>query len=127
MLEKTYTLATVGNLGSYAILTGLVIAIVLLCISIAVSKAILPEIGKASAAVAKRRTVFWLLAVISPVVTFCIDFFVYRSHIKSKVVVDQFFTYEIISVVAAFVLYVLIGLILAKTVFKDDAKFATVF
>ncbi len=127
MLEKTYTLATVGNLGSYAILTGLVIAIVLLCISIAVSKAILPEIGKASAAVTKRRTVFWLLAVISPVVTFCIDFFVYRSHIKSKVVVDQFFTYEIISVVAAFVLYVLIGLILAKTVFKDDAKFATVF
>lgn len=127
MLEKTYTLATVGNLGSYAILTGLVIAIVLLCISIAVSKAILPEIGKASAAVTKRRTVFWLLAVISPVVTFCIDFFVYRSHIKSKVVVDQFFTYEIISVVAAFVLYVLIGLILAKTVFKDDTKFATVF
>ena len=127
MLEKTYTLATVGNLGSYAILTGLVIAIVLLCISIAVSKAILPEMGKASAAVTKRRTVFWLLAVISPVVTFCIDFFVYRSHIKSKVVVDQFFTYEIISVVAAFVLYVLIGLILAKTVFKDDTKFATVF
>jgi len=127
MLDKTYTLATVGSLGSYAILTGLAVAIVLLCISIAICKAILPEIGKAGAAVAKRRVWFWMLAVISPVATFCIDFFVYSSHIKSRPVADQFFTYEVISVVASFVLYVLVGLILSKTVFKGDAKFATVF
>ena len=127
MLEKSYTLATVGNLGSFAIVTGLVVAVVLLCISIAVCKAILPEIGKASAAVAKRRTVFWLLAVISPVITFCVDFFAYRPLVKGGPALDKFLTYEIISVSASFVLYVLVGLILAKTIFKNDTKFATVF
>ena len=128
MLEKTYTLATVGKLSGITYGTGVLIAVVLLVLAIVFVNMVKMQPGAngAAATVRSRRIIFWVLGLIAPAVTFILSHFVYLSHVKGAPAIDKYMTASIVATVVAFVLYVLLGLILSKVILKKGS-FGTLF
>lgn len=128
MLDKVYTLATVGKLSGLTYGTSAIVAIVLLLLAIAFVSMVKMQPGTAGAAatVRTRRVIFWCLAVAAPAITFVLSHFVYLSHVKGAPAIDKYMTASIVATIASFALYVLAGLILSKSVLKKNS-FGTLF
>lgn len=128
MLDKTYTLATVGNLCAISYGVAILAAVILLLIAIALIGNIVAGGGDngVKAAVKSRRIVFWMLSFIAPVLTACLNFLVFAGHVAGKPAQDKFFTANLISIIVAFVLYIVVGFVFSKTLFKEK-NLATVF
>lgn len=128
MLDKTYTLATVGNLCAISYGVAILAAIILLLVAIFLIGGIVAGGGDngVKAAVRSRRSVFWALSFVAPVLTACLNFLIFAGHVVGKPAQDKYFTANLASIGVAFALYILVGFIFSKTLFKDK-NLATVF
>lgn len=100
-----------------AYIIGIVVFIVMLLIAAVVANAIAFEPGVNPSDPRKRKTWFWILGVLTPVLTFVLTYFIVYTGIKMKTVMDKYMTAMCISTVMSFVLYVASGFALSK-IFK---------
>ena len=83
--------------------------LILSCALIAKSISFQPDLSDVS----KRKLWFWVLAILCPIITFCITFAIY-SGIRGKSAQDSYMVAMCISAAVSFILYVVIGFIAAK-------------
>lgn len=128
MLDKAYTIATVGKLIGITYGTGVLITVVLLILSIVFVNMVKMQPGAngAAATVRSRRIIFWILGLVSPIVTFVLSYFVYLPHVKGAPAIDKYMSASYVAVAVVFVLYVLLGLVLSKLILKKSS-FGTLF
>jgi drug/metabolite transporter (DMT)-like permease len=100
-----------------AYIIGIVVFIVMLLIAAVVANAIAYQPGTNPTDPRKRKTWFWILGVLTPVLTFVLTYFIVYIGIKMKTVQDKYMTAMCISTALSFVLYVAIGFALSK-IFK---------
>ena len=108
-------LASVPTSSAYII--GVVVFIVMLLIAVIVANVIAYQPGTNPTDPAKRRTWFWILGVLTPVLTFALTFFIVYSGIKMRNVQEKYMTALCISTAVSFILYVASGFALSK-IFK---------
>lgn len=96
-----------------------VVAIVFMLIAIVISMAIKYELSQNPKDNKKRRVWFWILGVLTPVVTFLVGFLFMRSNITVPSLRDKFTAALGIATGCSFVFYMLIGFVLSK-VFKKS-------
>ena len=100
-----------------AYIIGIVVFIVMLLIAAIVANAIAYQPGSNPSDPGKRRTWFWILGVLTPVLTFALSFFIVYTGIKMQNVKESYMTAMCISTGVSFVLYVAFGFALSK-IFK---------
>lgn len=100
-----------------AYVIGIVVFIVMLLIAAVVANAIAYQPGTNPSDPGKRKTWFWILGVLTPVITFFLAFFVVYNGIKMRNVQESYMTAMCISTAMSFVLYVAFGFALSK-IFK---------
>ena len=100
-----------------AYIIGIVVFIVMLLIAAVVANAIAFEPGVNPSDPRKRKTWFWILGVLTPVLTFVLTYFIVYTGIKMKTVMDKYMTAMCISTAMSFVFYVVSGFALSK-IFK---------
>ena len=103
-------LAVVSTASAY--MAGVITSIVLILVSGLIAKSISfkPDLSD----VAKRKLWFWILSILSPVVSYGVTFAIYSS-IKGKSAQDSYMLAMCISAVISFVIYVALGFIVSKT------------
>ncbi|MCF0224944.1 MAG: hypothetical protein HUK20_11805 [Fibrobacter sp.] len=128
MLKSSYTLATVGSLCGVSYGSAIVFSILWLLIAVLIVNGIATQPGAAGskASIRKRRVVFWIMAVLCPGVVFLVNQFVFLSHVKGAPAVDKFTTTYIIATAVSFLIYVVLGLVMSKTLMKNK-NLSTVF
>ena len=94
-----------------AYMSGVITSLVLILASALIAKSISfkPDLSDVS----KRKLWFWVLAILCPIITFCITFAIY-SGIRGKTAQDSYMVAMCISAAVSFILYVVIGFIAAK-------------
>ena len=94
-----------------AYMSGVITSLVLILASALIAKSISfqPDLSDVS----KRKLWFWVLAILCPIITFCITFAIY-SGIRGKSAQDSYMVAMCISAAVSFILYVVIGFIAAK-------------
>jgi len=97
-----------------AYIIGIVVFIVMLLIAAVVANAIAFEPGVNPSDPRKRKTWFWILGVLTPVLTFVLTYFIVYTGIKMKTVQDKYMTAMCISTAVSFILYVGFGFLLSK-------------
>ena len=100
-----------------AYIIGIVVFIVMLLIAAIVANAIAYQPGTNPTDPRKRKTWFWILGVLTPVLTFVLTYFIVYTGIKMRTVQDKYMTAMCISTAVSFILYVVFGFILSK-IFK---------
>jgi len=100
-----------------AYIIGIVVFIVMLLIAAVVANAIAYQPGTNPSDPGKRKTWFWILGVLTPVLTFFLAYFIVYTGIKMQNVQDKYMTAMCISTAMSFVLYVALGFALSK-IFK---------
>lgn len=100
-----------------AYIIGIVVFIVMLLLAAVVANAIAYQPGTNPTDPRKRKTWFWILGVLTPVITFVLTYFIVYTGIKMKTVQDKYMTAMCISTAVSFVLYVASGFALSK-IFK---------
>ena len=108
-------LASVSTSSAYTI--GVVVLIVMLLIAVVIANAIAYQPGTNPSDPGKRKTWFWILGVLTPVITFFLAYFIVFTGIKMHNVQEKYMTAMCISTALSFVLYVAIGFALSK-IFK---------
>ena len=103
-------LAVVSTASAY--MSGVITSLILILISGVIAKSISfkPDLTDVS----KRKLWFWVLAILCPIITCGITFAIY-SGIKGKSAQNTYMTAMCISAVVSFLLYVVLGSIVAKT------------
>jgi len=96
-----------------AYVIGGVTMLVLLGISVWIANLIRFKIGDNRTDVVKRRVWFWVLAILVPLVTFAITYFVTYSNLKVPTQKDQYFNAMCISAAVFFFAYILLGVVLS--------------
>lgn len=102
-----------------AYVIGVIVAILMLFLAVIISRAIAFEPGAHPKDPKKRKTVFWLLGVLTPILTFLLCFLFVFMGIKMKTAQDKYMTAMCISTGISFVLYIGVGLFLSK-IFKHS-------
>lgn len=99
----------VSTLSAYTV--GVIVALVLILISCIISKSISfnPDLSD----VTKRKVWFWILAILCPIITFGITYFIYKD-IKAHNAQDAYMTAMCISAGVSILLYILIGFVASK-------------
>lgn len=97
-----------------AYIIGIVVFTVMLLIAAIVANAIAFQPGTNPSDPGKRRTWFWILGVLTPVLTFVLSYVIVYIGIKMSNVQDRYMTAMCISTVMSFVLYVASGFVLSK-------------
>ena len=94
-----------------AYMSGVITSLVLILASALIAKSISfqPDLSDVS----KRKLWFWVLAILCPIITFCITFAIY-SGIRGKSAQDSYMVAMCISAAVSLILYVVIGFIAAK-------------
>ena len=94
-----------------AYMSGVITSLVLILASALIAKSISfqPDLSDVS----KRKLWFWVLAILCPIITFCITFAIY-SGIRGKSAQDSYMVAMCISAAVSFILSVVIGFIAAK-------------
>ena len=100
-----------------AYVIGIVVFIVMLLIAAVVANAIAYQPGTNPTDPGKRKTWFWILGVLTPVLTFFLAYFIVYTGIKMHNVQEKYMTAMCISTAMSFVLYVVSGFALSK-IFK---------
>lgn len=102
-------LLAVSTASAYA--SGVITSLVLILASGLIAKSISfqPDLSDVS----KRKLWFWVLAILCPIITFCITFAIY-SGIRAKSAQESYMVAMCISAAVSFVLYVVLGFIAAK-------------
>ncbi|MBQ4005655.1 MAG: hypothetical protein II609_02690 [Muribaculaceae bacterium] len=99
---------------STAYVIGIIVFFVLLLVSILIANRIAYESGVTPRDPAKRKLWFWVLAILTPVLTFALAYFIVAIDIKSASKLTKFMNALYISSALSFVLYVLSGFCLSK-------------
>ena len=100
-----------------AYIIGIVVFIVMLLIAVVVANVIAYQPGTNPTDPRKRKTWFWILGVLTPVLTFVLTYFIVYTGIRMRNVQDKYMTAMCISTALSFVLYVAFGFVLSK-IFK---------
>ncbi len=100
-----------------AYIIGIVVFIVMLLIAVVVANAIAFQPGTNPTDPRKRKTWYWILGVLTPVLTFVLTYFIVYTGIRMRNVQDKYMTAMCISTALSFVLYVAFGFVLSK-IFK---------
>ena len=100
-----------------AYVIGVVVFIVMLLIAAVVANAIAFQPGTNPKDPGKRKTWFWILGALTPVLTFFLAYFIVYMGIKMHNVQEKYMTAMCISTAMSFVLYVISGFALSK-IFK---------
>ena len=95
-----------------AYITGVSVSVVLFLVAAILSMSISfrPDLSDVS----KRKVVFWIFAILCPVLTFVIGYFAFYNGIKVHTQQTSYMTAMGISAAISFVLYVVLGFIAAK-------------
>lgn len=122
-----YTASTVGTLIGYTYCLSALSAFVALAIAFALVNTVKTQPGAEGAknSVHTRRLFFWIIAIFPPIINLVLDFVVFRGNVKASAV-DKYFAASIGSVLASFAFYVIVAVILSKTILKHN-RFSTVF
>ena len=92
-----------------------IVAIVMILISALISNAIKYEGGSNPKDPGMRKTWFWVIAIVNPIVCYLIGMFVLAPNANNdQIAHDEFMTGLAIGTGIGFVLYILIGFILSK-------------
>ncbi len=100
-----------------AYVIGIVVFVIMLLIAAIVANAIAYQPGTNPSDPGKRKMWFWILGVLTPVLTFVLSYFIVYTGIKMKTVQESYMTAMCISTASSFVLYVAFGFALSK-IFK---------
>lgn len=100
-----------------AYVIGIVVFVIMLLIAAIVANAIAYQPGTNPSDPGKRKMWFWILGVLTPVLTFVLSYFIVYTGIKMKTVQESYMTAMCISTAISFVLYVAFGFALSK-IFK---------
>ena len=113
-------LAAVSTASAYTI--GVVVSLVFLLISGMIAKAISfrPDLSDVS----KRKLWFWIFAILCPIITFGVTFFIY-SGIKARNAQSDYMIAMCIAAGVSILLYILIGFIASK--FDKNGKLGNWF
>ena len=101
-----------------AYIVAVIVALVFLCIAAIISTLIQFEGGSHPKDKGKRKTWFWIFAILTPLVVFLYGFLIVRSDINVPSLRDKYTTALSIGTGLAFVLYLILGFILSK-IFKN--------
>lgn len=101
-----------------AYLIGFVVFIVCMLLAILVANSIKYEAGVNPQDKKKRRLWFWIFAIACPVIILAVTYFCVYTDIRIPSKKDAYITSMCISSGAFFVLYVLLGFLLSKVMFK---------
>ena len=104
------------SLSAYII--AIVIALVFLLIAALISNLIKFEGGSHPKDPGKRKTWFWVFAILCPIVIFLYGFLLVRPDISVPSLRDKYTTALSIGTGVAFLLYIVIGFVLSK-IFKN--------
>jgi sulfoxide reductase heme-binding subunit YedZ len=101
-----------------AYIMAIVVALVFLLIAAIISNLIQFESGPKPRDKRKRKTCFWIFAILCPIVIFLFGYFVVRPDITVPSLRDKYTTALSIGTGLAFVLYVAMGFLLSR-IFKN--------
>lgn len=96
-----------------AYVIGGVSMLVLLGIAALIANSIKFQIGDNRTDITKRRIWFWILAVLVPVVTFAITYFVTYKGLRIPNQKGQYFNAMCWSAAISFIVYILLGIVLS--------------
>ena len=97
-----------------AYVIGIVVFIVMLLSAAVVANAIAFQPGTNPTDPGKRKMWFWILGVLTPVLTFFLAYFIVYTGIKMHNVQEKYMMAMCISTAMSFVLYVASGFVLSK-------------
>lgn len=97
-----------------AYVIGIVVFIVMLLLAAVVANAIAFQPGTNPTDPRKRKLWFWIFAVLTPVLTFFLAYFIVYNGIKMQNVQEKYMTAMCISTGLSFVLYIVCGFMLSK-------------
>ncbi len=97
-----------------AYIIGIVVFIIMLLSAVVVANVIAYQPGTNPTDPRKRKTWFWILGALTPVLTFVLTYFIVYTGIRMRNVQDKYMTAMCISTALAFVLYVGSGFALSK-------------
>ena len=101
-----------------AYVIAIVVSLALLLIAALIASIIKFEPGANPKDKKKRRIWFWLLAILNPIITFCVGFFAIAPGIKVPTLHSKFMLALGIGTAIGFVLYVVLGFVMSK-IFKN--------
>ena len=97
-----------------AYIIGIVVFIVMLLTAAVVANVIAFQPGTNPSDPRKRKTWFWILGFLTPVLTFLLAFSIVDTGIRMRNVQEKYMTAMCISTVLSFLLYVVSGFMLSK-------------
>lgn len=103
-------LASVSVSSAYIIGISVCVVLILLAAILSMSISFRPDLSDVS----KRKVLFWIFAILCPVITFAIGYFAVYNGIKVHTQQTSYMTAMGISAAISFVLYVVLGFIAAK-------------
>ena len=103
-------LASVSVSSAYIIGVSVCVVFILLAAILSMSISYRPDLSDVS----KRKVLFWIFAILCPVITFVIGYFAVYNGIRVHTHKTSYMTAMGISAAISFVLYVVLGFIAAK-------------
>tara|TARA_A100001388_G_C28772362_1_gene504733 strand:+ start:1837 stop:2238 length:402 start_codon:yes stop_codon:yes gene_type:complete len=117
LIQQKLSLRDIDGLITQTYVFAVVVAIVALGVAILISNSIAFEFSEKPKDPRKRKIVFWLIAVISPILFYGYNLFLVTPNIKKGPAAAEFFMTGALSPVVTLVTYVVVGFLLAK-IFK---------
>jgi len=118
LLQRKLSLRDVDGLITNTYMLAIVTALVTLGIAILISNSIAYELSEKPKDPRKRKIIFWVIAIVTPILFYVYNLFLVIPNIKKGPALDKFFMTSAISPVVSLVTFILVGFILSK-IFKS--------
>jgi uncharacterized membrane protein len=118
LLQQKLSLRDVDGLITNTYMLAVVTALVTLGIAILISNSIAYELSEKPKDPRKRKIIFWVTAIVTPILFYVYNLFLVIPNIKKGPALDKFFMTSAISPVVSLVTFILVGFILSK-IFKS--------
>ena len=118
LLQRKLSLRDVDGLITNTYMLAVVTALVTLGIAILISNSIAYELSEKPKDPRKRKIIFWVTAIVTPILFYVYNLFLVIPNIKKGPALDKFFMTSAISPVVSLVTFILVGFILSK-IFKS--------
>jgi len=118
LLQQKLSLRDVDGLITNTYMLAVVTALVTLGIAILISNSIAYELSEKPKDPRKRKIIFWVIAIVTPILFYVYNLFLVIPNIKKGPALDKFFMTSAISPVVSLVTFILVGFILSK-IFKS--------
>ena len=117
IVQKKMGLKGIDGLVTNTYMFAVVTAIVMLGLAILVASMIQYQSGANPKDRIKRKTWFWILGILTPVIFYVYNLTMVMPNIKAGPAMNKFFTHSALSPVVAFAIFVILGVVISK-IFK---------